>query len=139
MRHAFDNWSPLTADNVSNLLSSLPAMWAIAGGWALDLHLRTQTRQHTDIDVVVFRSEQSDVYDYISEDWLLYKAFEGRLSPWIEGEFLHSPVDDIWVCEDQHSSWMSKMKIGCIREIPLSPVLQIPSSLMRTNSDAFLP
>ncbi len=60
--------------------SVVPIRWCIAGGWALDLHLRKQTREHSDIDVIITREEQLIAYEYLNRDWMLYRAEDGKLS-----------------------------------------------------------
>jgi len=46
---AWDPWSP---DEVAAALDSVQVRWAVAGGWALDLHLGESTRPHADIEIV---------------------------------------------------------------------------------------
>jgi hypothetical protein len=45
--------------------------WALCGGWAVDAWLGRQTRDHLDVDLTVFHDEQSVVYDYFTDRWLL--------------------------------------------------------------------
>lgn len=57
MRTDISNWMPLTVSEINEIFSVIPIRWCIAGGWALDLHLRKQTREHSDIDVIITREE----------------------------------------------------------------------------------
>jgi hypothetical protein len=41
--------------------------WAVAGGWAIDLWLGTETRQHHDVEVVVRRDSRSRVWDELHD------------------------------------------------------------------------
>lgn len=43
-------WSP---DDVSRRLAGVSAPWYVAAGWALDLFLGRQTREHADIEIAV--------------------------------------------------------------------------------------
>jgi hypothetical protein len=104
MRTDFSNWKPLTVTEVSNLFSRIPISWGIAGGWALDMHLGRKTREHSDIDIVIFREDQQVVYQHLKNDWMLYKAKDGKLSLWLEGEYLDE-VSDIWISRDNQSPW----------------------------------
>jgi hypothetical protein len=46
----WDPWHPTTA---AELLADVGAPWAVAGGWALDLHRGEQTRPHHDLEIAV--------------------------------------------------------------------------------------
>lgn len=50
-------------------MDSLGVWWAVAGGWAIDLWLGEQTREHHDVEVVVRRCDQSIVHAALSADW----------------------------------------------------------------------
>lgn len=76
-------------------------------GWALDLHLGKQSRVHDDIDVIILREEQLTIYNHLSEDWMLYKAKNGKLVLWQEGEFLKT-TNDIWVSKSSSSPGLFK-------------------------------
>ena len=54
-------WDPLTPAQVAVLLGPFDGPWWIAGGHAIDLFLGAPTREHTDIDVAVFRDHWSAV------------------------------------------------------------------------------
>lgn len=69
--------------------------WAIAGGWALDLHLGRVTRPHKDVDIMVFRQDQLSLQRHLA-GWHLYIAHDGALYPWREGEYLQLPFNTIW-------------------------------------------
>ncbi|KOO49895.1 nucleotidyltransferase domain-containing protein [Viridibacillus arvi] len=104
MRTDIDNWSPLSVIEIKEVFAHIPSMWGIAGGWALDLHLGKKSREHSDIDVVIFREEQQVVYQSLKVDWILYKAEAGKLKPWKDGEYLES-TNDIWVSKNEDSPW----------------------------------
>jgi aminoglycoside-2''-adenylyltransferase len=77
--------------------------WWIGGGWAIDLFLGRATREHGDVDVVVFRDDQQDVHRHF-EDWDLRFARERKLTPW-RGERLELPVHTIWARPSGDSLW----------------------------------
>ncbi|WHY03083.1 hypothetical protein [Neobacillus sp. DY30] len=104
LRTDYDNWEPLTVSNIVDLFTDLPITWCLAGGWALDLHLGKQSRQHSDIDVIILRDEQESSYDFLSREWKLYKAQDGVLMPWVQGEFL-TDTTDVWVSKNSDSPW----------------------------------
>jgi Aminoglycoside-2''-adenylyltransferase len=51
--------------------------WFIAGGWAIDLAIGKKTREHEDIDIVVFRENIQDVLDYF-KNWEIGVALPGE-------------------------------------------------------------
>lgn len=38
--------------------------WCVAGGWAIDLFLGKQTREHEDLEIVVLREEQTELFQH---------------------------------------------------------------------------
>ena len=76
----YEVWQPWQPHEVAQLFSSLKIPWWIAGGWALDLFLGVQTREHYDIDVQILRRDQH--------------AVRALLQQWdIQGCALHYPYD----------------------------------------------
>jgi hypothetical protein len=59
---------PLLAAEV---MSETGVWWAVAGGWAIDLWLGEQTREHHDVEVVVRRCDQALVHEALSPRWEL--------------------------------------------------------------------
>lgn len=68
--------------------------WFVAGGWALDLFLETETRRHDDIEISIFRGDQLALQKHFA-GWLLQKAVNGELKIWEKDEFLESPIHEI--------------------------------------------
>lgn len=104
MRKDINNWVPITVPEICTIFSEIPVTWCIAGGWALDLYVGKQSRKHDDVDVIILREEQLTAFQYLSKDWTLYKAENGKLALWEKGEFL-STTNDIWVSKDSNSPW----------------------------------
>ncbi|KAA0549581.1 hypothetical protein FZW96_06265 [Bacillus sp. BGMRC 2118] len=67
--------------------------WGIAGGWALDLFQGRKTRDHHDIEIVIFRSHQHNVKDYL-KDWEFRKVINGEFQDWGD-EHLTLPIHEI--------------------------------------------
>jgi hypothetical protein len=83
--------------NVFQLLSDLPCLWGIAGGWAVDLFLDRVTRKHQDVEVALFREDQLILQQYLSYGgWSLYYVKNGELYPWRTDERLELPIHEIW-------------------------------------------
>jgi hypothetical protein len=101
---------PITVSEINNLFSKMPIQWCIAGGWALDLHLCKQTREHSDIDVIITREEHLIVYKYLCADWVLYKAEGGKLTLWEDEEYLNT-TNDIWVSKSNQTPWAFQLML----------------------------
>ena len=110
MRTDISNWMPITVSEINNVFSGQPLQWCIAGGWALDLHLCKQTREHSDIDVIITRDEQLIAYQNLRRDWMLYKAQDGKLHLWEDGEYLNN-TEDIWVSKGSETPWAFQIMI----------------------------
>lgn len=135
MRTDIDNWESITITEINKLFSIIPIKWGIAGGWALDLHLGKQSRAHDDIDVIILREEQLTAYNYLSGDWMLYKAENGKLVPWQEGEFLKT-TNDIWVTKSSSSPWA--FQIMLVETEQQSWIYRREKSIRRRLEDIFL-
>jgi hypothetical protein len=110
LRTDVGNWLPLSIKEINHVFSKITAFWCIAGGEALDLHLGKKSREHSDLDVVIYREQQQEVYQSLSREWTLYKAESGRLAPWKDGEFLDS-VHDVWVSRNENSPWSFQLML----------------------------
>ncbi|CAG7608940.1 hypothetical protein PAESOLCIP111_01114 [Paenibacillus solanacearum] len=110
MRTDISNWKPLTVREINEIFSDIPIRWCIAGGWALDLHLGKQTREHSDVDVIITREEQFIAYEHLIRDWTLYRAEDGKLSLWEDGVYLNT-TNDVWVSKNDESPWAFQLMI----------------------------
>jgi hypothetical protein len=85
--------------------------WWIAGGWAIDLLLGHQSRDHGDLDVLVLRRDQALVRDHLG-DWDVHAADPpGSLRPWPIGETLPPTVHDVWCRRTPSSPWAFQLMI----------------------------
>jgi GNAT superfamily N-acetyltransferase len=108
---ADDNWKPLSADEVKKLFSSFQSQWWIAGGWAIDLFLKKQTRPHDDIDILIRRDDQLEIQNLLA-DWDLWAADPpGTLKPWPKGEFLGRGLQDIWARKTPKDPWQIQIML----------------------------
>ena len=107
-----DRWDPLSPAEVSDLLAPLQCPWWIAGGWAIDLFLGRQTRQHADTDVVLLRRDQLEAHGVLVS-WQLFKADPpGQLQARPEDEFLPVGVHDIWCRPHEHAPWTFQFMVS---------------------------
>ena len=79
---------------VAGLMRGFPHPWYIAGGWAVDLYLGRETREHDDIDVVILRKDQFELQRYLT-NWAFVKVVDGQRLPWTDRERLDLPVHEV--------------------------------------------
>jgi aminoglycoside-2''-adenylyltransferase len=60
-KHLLGRWQPWNLDKAATFFAALHVPWWIAGGWAIDLFLGRQTREHEDLDVLMLRRDQQAV------------------------------------------------------------------------------
>lgn len=97
---AWDAWSPAEAAAV---LAGAAVPWYVAAGWAIDLHLGRQTRDHGDLEIALPRSHFSALRPVL-DAFDLYDAGAGvrRLGPADDPDPEHH---QIWVCEPAVPAW----------------------------------
>jgi hypothetical protein len=74
---------------VAGVMQPLGVWWAVAGGWAIDLWVGCQTRDHHDVEVVVRRTDQQAVWDSLHNGWELL-CLDPPGSAWAE-----------WLCDTE--------------------------------------
>jgi hypothetical protein len=77
--------------------------WFIAAGWAIDLYLEKETRQHEDIEIAIFREDQIALQNYL-EGWILKKVVNSTLSEWKQNEHLKLPIHEIHCFKENDES-----------------------------------
>ena len=87
---------------VGRTMARLSAPWFVAGGWAIDCFLGRTTREHHDVDILVFRRDQSLLHSTLAE-FPLRRVIphpegltnRGTEAEWSAGERLELPIHQI--------------------------------------------
>ncbi len=79
---------------VAARMSGFGAPWCVGGGWAADLYLGRQTREHADVDLVILRGDQHRLHAHF-QDWRFQHVLRGAFSDWNAGERIDPPVHEI--------------------------------------------
>lgn len=104
-------WRPISPGEVAGLFRAWDRFWCIAGGWALDLYIGRQTRDHEDTDVLILRRD-TDTLHSLLPGWELWAADPpGELRPWLTSEPLPERVHDIWCREIGGDVWRFQVMI----------------------------
>jgi len=93
---------------------SYPGFWCVAGGWAIDLFLDRQTREHEDLEVVALREEQTALFNHL-KPYKPQKIFSGdppKFVPW-QGEVIPPEV--------------IQLRLGSMHDRPDFDILLTPS------------
>ncbi|SFG06921.1 hypothetical protein SAMN05216353_12166 [Halobacillus alkaliphilus] len=79
---------------VKKFMKDYQGHWWIADGWAIDLHIGEEIREHKDLDVAVLRDEQYLLRSYF-KNWKMKYIKEGSGLNWKEKEWLEAPIHEI--------------------------------------------
>jgi GrpB-like predicted nucleotidyltransferase (UPF0157 family) len=89
-------------EDVALELKDFDRPWYVSSGWAIDLFLGRVTRVHHDVDIVIGRSDQLALQDYLAQrGWKMVTPFEGRLEPWPPHMFLELPRHQVHAHRDE--------------------------------------
>jgi Aminoglycoside-2''-adenylyltransferase len=106
-----DAWQAWQPEEVARLLQGCLVPWCVAGGWAIDVHVGRQTREHEDLEIAIPAS-QFGVFRHFFGGFDLYDASGGRwLGP-----------DDVPTMPEHHQVWVWERAVGAWRlDIFLEP------------------
>jgi hypothetical protein len=97
-------WERLELNSLKTLLNSVLVPWWVAGGLAIDLFLKRETRTHDDLDIVINRADQLKFISAL-KDWDLRATDPpGSLLP-LKGEEASPNANAIWCREDETAPW----------------------------------
>jgi hypothetical protein len=96
-------WAPWTPRHVVEILSAVDAPWYVAGGWAIDLFLGHQRREHGDLEIAVPRSRFDEVADALA-DFELYVVKGGNVTLVDAGSSLDT-THQTWVRDPAADRW----------------------------------
>ena len=114
--HPLGRWQPWDPREVAAFFASLRVPWWIAGGWAIDLFLGRQTREHEDIDVQILRRDQHAVRAVFGA-WDVHAALPPPrdetwpFCPWGLDEVLDLAIHDIWCRPTETAPWAIQLMI----------------------------
>jgi hypothetical protein len=131
----YSNWRPMRPQTARELFAGLGASWWIAGGWAIDLWLGRQTREHEDLDIGILHRDHLAVQQHLVErGWDLHCGADKphTLRPWLPGEELGPDNHCPWARRDADSPWEFQLLInpgdGCTLISRRDPSLTLPMS-----------
>ena len=84
---------------VNEVLKNYNGIWGIAGGWAIDLFLNKETREHQDIEIAILRQEQLLFKNYLHGWSFSYIDNMGQLINWDNDKYLELPVHEVYTTD----------------------------------------
>ena len=84
----------MKCEEVKRWMDDFDGKWMFAGGWAIDLHIGEETRNHEDIEVSIFRDEQNLLQETF-HSWDFKFVKEKKLMKWERDVPLDSPIHEI--------------------------------------------
>lgn len=96
-------WDPLPYKEAFFRLKSRGIKVWVAGGWALDLFLRRQTRPHVDTGIVIRRSDQTRIAEGFPR-WEVFRTHAPGLSLWDGSTYLDA-TPDVGLREGMDRPW----------------------------------
>jgi hypothetical protein len=114
--YRFGLWQPWRPEEVVSFFSTLTVPWWIAGGWALDLFLGVQTREHEDLDILFLRRDQHKIRARL-QGWDVQEAHPELLpaswpfQEWKQNVLLPASVHDIWCRPDARGPWAFQLMV----------------------------
>lgn len=97
-------WSGLTPDDAAKILAPLERRWWIAGGWAIDLLLGRETRDHADLDIAMLRGDEIAL-PFVMRGWQIDIAHDGAFLPWSGKQPIDPPLHQFWTRRDPAGPW----------------------------------
>jgi len=119
--HSLGAWQPWRPQEVAWFFAPLASPWWIAGGWAIDLFLGRQTREHEDIDVQVLRRDQQAVRALFGV-WDMQAARPlprdeaWPFRPWGLDEEVDADIHDIWCRPTPTQPWALQLMLADTRD-----------------------
>jgi len=102
---AWNAWSP---EQLAAKLSGVRADWYVVGGWALDLWLGKQTRNHEDLEFAVSPKTAPQVASCLSE-LQFFEAKSGKLVDYDPTHPIPYECWQFWGADREHRCWRVDM------------------------------
>ncbi len=137
-----DAWKPWDPSEVARRLGVVDIPWCVVGGWAIDLFVRHQTREHGDLEIAILRPDLPRVrralHGFVfhavgnGEVWRLDDDAEPP--PELHQNWVLDPAADAWRVDvmlenGDADTWMTRR----------NPGLRVPRTFMVGRTDDGIP
>ena len=105
-------WEEFDPSRLLEIMGGFDAPWWVAGGWALDLWMGSESRPHRDLDVAVLRGDQKKLHENF-DGWDLYYATpDHRLLPYRPNLWLAPPLHGVWIRPAAETLWLCEVLLN---------------------------
>jgi hypothetical protein len=105
-------WERFDCSRLLEIMGGFGAPWWIAGGWALDLWMGSESRPHRDVDVAILRDDQKKLHENF-DGWELYYATpDHRLLPYRPNLWLVPPLHGVWIRPAAEAPWLCEVLLN---------------------------
>jgi hypothetical protein len=114
--------------------------WGVAGGWAIDLFVGNETRNHSDIEVAILREDQHRIKN-VFPDWSFQKVVKGELVEW-ESEMLELPIHELHGIHDKSGEHLEVLLNEVVNDrwiFRRNPAITFPSPTLFLTSKEGIP
>jgi hypothetical protein len=99
-----DAWEAWTPWQAAERLADVDVPWCVVGGWAIDLFVGAQTREHGDLEVALLRGD-FDVARAALAGFELFAAGSGEVRALRHDEAPPSQHHQVWVLDVEAEAW----------------------------------
>lgn len=98
----WDAWRP---EQAARLLADVEAPWYVAGGWAIDLFLGGERREHGDLEIAVPNARFDEVAEALAAFELFVVTGPGEVTPLAAARDRLAETHQTWVREPANGTW----------------------------------
>ena len=99
-------WLPWTPAEAARVLQGCGAPWCVVGGWAIDLAIGRQTREHADLEIATPRAAFPQIRAHLEARGLaLHEAGDGEVRRLAAGETPDPGKHQNWVVDPGPNVW----------------------------------
>lgn len=101
----FDAWQAWTPAEVAQRLAGVDVPWWVVGGYAIDLHLGRETRQHGDLEIATTREGFSAIRTHVQDRYTLYAVGDGTVRRLAPADAYPKDRHQCWVLDERAALW----------------------------------
>ncbi len=98
-----DAWEPWSPRVIADHLASLSIPWSVVGGYAIDLFLGRNTRDHADLEIAILREDFSTVSTALSP--LVPHSAGNGVVTYLGSSAPPDNIRQIWMLDDVTQKW----------------------------------